>query len=123
MNINHLYNKIPDVTHFIHSQTDIIHIMGITESMLDDRMDDTNIAIQNYTVLRRDKAFELHRGIAVYIHDTIYKNIKRRDDLEIREIESIWLQIEQKKQTHHLSVSLTEIQMNQQNGGIILRKW
>ena len=72
LNVNHLYNKIPDVTHFIHSQTDTIHIMGITESMLDDRMNDANIAIQNYTVLRRDKAFELHRGIAVYIHDTIY---------------------------------------------------
>ena len=102
LNVNHLYNKTPNVSHFIHKQPDTVHIMGITESMLDERMNDANVAIEHYRIVRRDKAFDLHRGIAVYIHDTIYTKTKRRNDLETREVESIILEIEQKKnQTHH----------------------
>ena len=97
LNVNHLYNKVPSVTHLINTQNDTIHMMGITESMLDERMDNANIAIHNYTVVRRDAQFDLHRGIAIYIHDSIYHKIKRRNDLETQEIECIWLQIEHKK--------------------------
>ena len=97
LNVNHLYNKTPNVSHFIHKQPETVHVMGITESMLDERMNDTNIAIEKYKVIRRDKAFNLHRGIAVYVHDTIYPKTKRRTDLEIKEVESIILEIEGKK--------------------------
>ena len=97
LNVNHLYNKTVNVTQMIFSQNHTIHILGITESMLDDRMDDLDIAINNYTILRRDASFDLHRGIAVYIHNSVYPNVKRRLDLETAEIESLWLEIDQKK--------------------------
>ena len=54
LNVNHLYNKVPGVAHLINTQNDTVHIMGITESMLDERMDNENLAIRNYSVIRRD---------------------------------------------------------------------
>ena len=89
LNINHLYNKIPDVTRMIFSQDKTIHILGITESMFDDRKDDRNLEINNYTIIRRDGLLDLHRGITVYIHNSIIHTSKRRQDLETREIESV----------------------------------
>ena len=97
LNVNHLYNKVPGVAHLINTQNDTVHIMGITESMLDERMDNENLAIMNYSVIRRDAFYDRHRGIAVYINNTIYRSIKRRTDLEIKEVESIFLEIEYKK--------------------------
>ena len=81
----------------IFSQDKTIHILGITESMLDDRKDDRNLEINNYTIIRRDALVDLHRGIAVYIHNSIIHTSKRRQDLETREIESVWLEIEHRK--------------------------
>ena len=75
LNVNHLYNKTVNVTQMIFSQKYTIHILGITESMLDNRMDNSNIAINNYTIIRRDASFELHRGIAIYIHNSVYPNV------------------------------------------------
>ena len=72
-------------------------LLNLLDKTIRDRKDNANIAINNYTVIRRDALFNLHRGIAVYIHNSIFHNIKRRHDLETKEIESVWLEIEHEK--------------------------
>ena len=53
--------------------------------------------LSNYSIIRRDNTQEGHTGIAAYIHNSIYQNIKRRPDLENKDIETLWLEIKQEK--------------------------
>ena len=77
----------------------LTHVLCISETHLEDKMDDNSIEIPQYTFIRRDKQHALHTGLVIYIHDSICKNIKRRHDLEINCIESIWLEYKQSKTT------------------------
>ena len=97
LNVYHLYNKVLDVNHMLNSFQNTIHILGLSETRLDETKDDKNISITNYSIIRRDKQFDKHTGIAAYIHDSIKHNIKRRHDLEYKEIEALWLEIKHEK--------------------------
>ena len=118
-NINHLYNKMNELKVEILKSTKTIHLLGISETHLDDyerkiikrnkkeinkrpvddRMDNTHIEIQNYKLIKRKVQSQLDTGIVVYIHSSISKHIKRRHDLETNNIECIWLEFKQNKST------------------------
>ena len=93
--ISYLYNKIDDVRVQVMKPTQTTHILGISETHLEDKMDDAHIEIQNYILVRRDPQLNLHTGLAVYIHNSISKLVKRRPDLEINGIECMWFQLKQ----------------------------
>ena len=74
------------------------HILGVTESWLDESIDDTRIKINGYTHERSDRSSKTipidkqHAGgIIVYIKEDI--PYFRRNDLESINVESIWLQL------------------------------
>ena len=94
-NISYLYNRIGDVRVQVMKPTQTTHILGISETHLEDKMDDAHIEIQNYILVRRDPQLNLHTGLAVYIHNSISKLVKRRPDLEINGIECMWFQLKQ----------------------------
>ena len=96
-NVYHLFNKLNDIKIHIYKATQTIHMLGISETRLNDTIDDRLISMQNYTLLRRDKRRDKHTGLVVYIHDSIYKFITRRADLETDEIECIWIEFKQNK--------------------------
>lgn len=96
VNIDSLRNKVTDVSVFANQQT--CHILGVSESHLNDNISDATLKIPNYTILRRDAAGrEGHTGIAVYIHNSILPHVKRRADLESKDIESFWLELKPDK--------------------------
>ena len=95
MNVYHLYNKVPSVNLLLNYHN--VHILGLSETKLDDKISDSCISINNYTIIRRDKQLAKHTGLAAYVHDSIYANIKIRHDLEHREIEALWLEIKKEK--------------------------
>ena len=99
LNIFHLFNKLPDINVLLSKQKNTIQILGLTETRLDDRIDDNNISINNYTLFRRDKNHERHTGVAAYVHNTISNQVRRRLDLEYKEVESLWLEVKHEKNT------------------------
>ena len=95
LNVYHLCNKVPHVNLLLNSHK--VHILGVGETKLDNTIDDKYLAINNYTIIRRDKQHEYHTGLAAYIHNSVYQNIKVREDLEDREVEALWLEVINKK--------------------------
>ena len=109
LNICSLPNKIPELKVFISQQSP--HILGISETKieLEETEQETKITsetlyIPGYTLIRRDldRSVPLHTGIAVYIHNSIIKHVKRRIDLETGPIECIWLEF--KKGQGHVEI-------------------
>ena len=90
LNIQHLLPKLDELT--IHlNRKNSTHILGLCETFIGNNISNADIHIKNYNIERRDRANKNGGGIVIYINDkTIYK---RRNDLEINDIESVWLEI------------------------------
>ena len=83
------------------------HILGITETWLDANFTDSEIQIPGYNLERLDRAkvslpFPKNGGggIAVYIDKKI--PYLRREDLESKDIESVWIKLSPPKRPAHL---------------------
>ena len=96
ININHLFNKVQDLNVY-NQQTGQFHIFGVSESRLDANVDDHQIELQDYVVYRRDGISPGQTGIAVYVHKSISNSVKRRYDLETKQIEIVWLEAKPSK--------------------------
>jgi exonuclease III len=91
VNIYHLFNKLHNVCLLL-NQSPKFHVFGISETRLNHTKSDSSIHISNYTVLRRDAEEPGHTGIATYIHDSVVNLIQRRQDLEPKTLECMWLE-------------------------------
>ena len=120
LNLYHLYSKVIKVNELLISTLKETHILGISETRLKDYMDNKQLHIANYSIIRRDKTEDGHTGIAAYIHDSMYKNIKRRTDLENKDIETLWLEIKQEKSIPSL---ICFIYRNPKDKGKTLKEW
>ena len=97
LNIYHLYNKIHEINIQLNRSKYTTHILGLSETKLHENITDEDINIPNYTLIRKDKTKQYEHGLIAYVHSSISKSIKRRSDLEHREIESLWVEICQEK--------------------------
>ena len=93
LNVYHLFNKAPDVSLLLNQSSQLTHLFGISETRLDSRIDNNSIRIPDYCVMRRDSSQTLHTGIALYVHQSIAMNIRRRTDLESEGVECAWVEI------------------------------
>ena len=66
-------------------------IISITESWLDQRTPNVDIALDGYVTYRRDRIGDNHGGVCVYVRDNIFS--KRRNDLELPNLECVWVEI------------------------------
>ena len=73
------------------SQTSSPKILGLCETFLHDNIKNNELQIKNYKFERKDRKVKKGGGIITYINEAIV--YKRRYDLEINDIESIWIQI------------------------------
>ena len=92
LNVYHLPNKIADVCLLLNRKPKI-HILGLSETWVNSKHSDEILSIPNYQIIRQDSTQSGHTGLAVYIHDSMYPFIRRRPDLEIKDIECIWIEI------------------------------
>lgn len=92
LNIYHLVNKVPDLSVFLNTLLHF-HIFGVSESRLKSSIRNNSISVPNFSVLRRDASSPQHTGLAVYIHNSILGNVKRRQDLESAQVESLWVEV------------------------------
>ena len=120
LNLYHLFNKVASVNVLLSSALKGTHIIGIGETRLKEYMDDNQLKIENYSIIRRDKTHDKHTGIAAYIHNSIYHNVKRRPDLDYKDIETLWLEIKQEKSIPSL---ICFIYRNPDEKGKALSEW
>ena len=93
LNVYHLFNKAPDVSLLLNQSSQLTHLFGISETRLDSRIDNDSIRIPEYCVMRPDSSQTLHTGIALYVHQSIAVNTRRRTDLEPEGVECVWVEI------------------------------
>ena len=99
LNTYHLFNKVTDINVLLTTKLKGTHILGIGETKLKQKkkkkkkIHDTQLSIDNYKIIRRDIEKKGDTGIAIYVHNSVYNKIKRRHDLESKNIESVWLEI------------------------------
>ena len=81
-------NKIREVFNLVNINN--IHILTLTQTQLDTSVNDGQINICGYSLLRRDRNRN-GGGVALYIQNHI--PFKRRDDLNVGQIEALWAQV------------------------------
>ena len=95
LNAYHIKNKIPDISVLLQKQSS--HILGLSETRLHKnckpKILDVTLEPANYKIIRRDIEHQLHMGLAVLVHTSIFPFTKRRKDLESDIVECIWIEI------------------------------
>ena len=86
-NVQSIANKLD----LIESELRSFDVICISETWIDARTSDDDIKIRDFTLFRRDRPGDHYGGICVYVRDNIYS--KRRNDLELPNIESIWIEV------------------------------
>ena len=73
-------------------------ILAFTETWLDNSTSTSDIAFANYQIpFRKDRPTDRHGGVIVYVKDTL--SARRRPDLEINDLECIWLELNVKRKS------------------------
>ena len=87
-NVQSIVNKLDILQAELHD----IDILSFTETWLSPDISTEDIILQSYNKLeRKDRPEDPHGGVIIYVKDGIH--YKRRDDLEVRGIESIWIEL------------------------------
>ena len=94
VNIHSLPKKLDSIIDLISHHS--ISVLGITETGLNhERHSDELVTLPEFTCERRDSTHKLHKGVIVYIHCAIGHCVKRRLDLEVTNVECVWIEIRQ----------------------------
>ena len=91
LNINHIANKLSDVSDILSSSQKYLHLFGIAETKLPDQISSDDIKIPTYHIIPDDPSQQKEKELLVYIHDTVH--YKRIESLENYQVESIWIEI------------------------------
>ena len=107
ININHLLNKVTDLHVFLQKAKPLFDIFGVTESRLtaNKAIPDQWIDIPGYHVHRRDTGKRGETGVAVYVRNCLVDNVVRRKDLEVVNVECMWLEVKLAPNTTPILVS------------------
>ena len=98
LNINHLINKMSDASHIVHNSKPYgrgFHTFCFSESRLNNHMDDKDIAIEGFHVIRKDPQTQRETGHVVYVHGTM--SVTRLTEFEKYGVECIWLEVKLQK--------------------------
>lgn len=91
LNIQHLLPKIDEIK-FQLLQDKMPKILALCETFLTEKTNNNLIEINNFAFERKDRiGSRKGGGLIVYISDTI--SYRRRLDIELNEVESIWIQV------------------------------
>lgn len=94
LNIRHILSKI-DELRIIMANKNCPEIFGICETFLESNITDNQVAIDGFEFLRKDRSDTINKtggGLVLYFKKTI--KVKRRSELEVSNLETIWAEIE-----------------------------
>ena len=87
-NVQSILNKLD----ILQAELFEVDILSFTETWLNPGISTDDLLMQSYnTPERKDRTGDSHGGIMIYLKEGIY--YKRRNDLEIRGFECIWIEI------------------------------
>ena len=86
-NIQSVTNKID----LIGAELNNFSVICLTETWLNDHTANDSISLDGYKLYPRDRGGDNHGGICVYTKDNVFS--RRRNDLELPNIECIWIEI------------------------------
>ena len=84
--------KIDEIRLYV--QDHVPDIMCFTETWLKDTVENSVIHITNYTLVRKDRIYAQHRGVCLYIKDTIPFTVLREYERDTS-IEVLWCKLSQ----------------------------
>ena len=93
LNVRHILLKIDEIRLLL-SNNNSPDIFGICESFLGTHHPDSLISINGYTFIRKDRSETQDKcggGLVLFARQSL--NVKRRQDLEISNIETIWAEV------------------------------
>ena len=79
-------------------------MLGVSETWLDKSVHDGEVDVSTCTLYRRDRAVGRGGGILVYVHNSIRS--RHRPDLEVKDVEAVWVELHLKSNTILLSVGM-----------------
>ena len=93
VNICHLQNKVHDVCALLNNdRSSCIHILGLSETHPPKDINKNILKIPGYFFIKRKPKAPGHHGMGMYIHDSVWPLIKRRKDLESKDVECMWIE-------------------------------
>ena len=67
-------------------------IIGFTETWLNSSISSTDLLFNGFhQPIRKDRPFDSHGGVVIYVNESIA--FKRRHDLELNNVECIWIEV------------------------------
>ena len=87
-NIQSISSKVD----LIGSELRNFNIICLTETWLGQHIPDDSLKINEFKLYRRDRQTDNYGGVCVYVKDNVYS--RRRTDLELPNIECIWVEID-----------------------------
>ena len=109
LNIRHLKPKVDNLKVLL-DQNKSIDILGLCETFLTDKIDNAQVYINGFNIERKDRLSTYsHKsgkggGILIYVAEHI--DYSRRKDLEITDVESIWIEVKIKNSKSFLVCSV-----------------
>ena len=97
LNINHAVNKTTDIASLISNHGKSFHILGLSESRLSEHINDADMHIPGFSIIRKDPTKTRETGLLAYVSESI--TFKRLHHIENHGVESIWIEITLKKNT------------------------
>ena len=96
INIQKINNKIDQVCLLLESEKNQIHVLGLSETKLNSLHPDSVFQVNGFQKpFRKDREINSGGGLLVYVKDGT--SASRRADLELKDLECIWLEIKPKK--------------------------
>ena len=93
LNVRHLLSKLDDVSMVLASENGP-DILGLCETFLDSTTPDNLISVSDFEILRKDRGCTIDKsggGVLLYFRNTI--NCRRKTELEISNIETLWSEV------------------------------
>ena len=113
LNINHLRYKMEEIREIIIHHK--LHILGVTETWLDQTVSDGEVEIQGYRMFRLDRKGKAGGGVCIYIHQSLSV---RPLPISKSELEMLWIGIKFKtKQMNAKLAASTDPQIPPSNSG------
>ena len=72
LNINHIVNKMADVTESFQNTDRDFHMFCFSESRLNDHIDDKEVSIAGFHIIRKDALDRKETGLIVYINEHVF---------------------------------------------------
>ena len=94
LNINHMINKLTEVSSILANAGKSFHIFGFSECHFPPGVSKDDISFPGYEPVRNKPTHDLETGLLMYIHQSIRFN--RIKSLEQHNVETLWIEIQMK---------------------------